>query len=270
LRQEHVESRKVRELGLAALLLLSLDRAPAFGQPALSRTCTDVAGTSRPTFEGRLIHQVFPGPPNYEDVRKGDSPEPEFILKLFNKRCVRGSGSEEMELEPTDIDRLHIITNVEGEVRTEWRDLRRFIDRDVAIVGRDGFAAYTAHHRAPVVITLVSIRAIDDSFTAYGTPQTTVEAFYQALGAGNGAAAAAMMVPGKRSGPYAPGALSAFYGSLSEPLRLVGVTQVAPNVYKARYAYVAGKRRCEGESAVKTVQIEGLNLIQSIQAAKGC
>jgi hypothetical protein len=31
---------------------------------------------------------MFTGPPNYEDVQRGDSPEPAFILKLEEGMCV--------------------------------------------------------------------------------------------------------------------------------------------------------------------------------------
>jgi hypothetical protein len=37
-----------------------------------------------------LTYNIFPGPPNFEDVRKGDKPEPTYILQLLKPICVSG------------------------------------------------------------------------------------------------------------------------------------------------------------------------------------
>ena len=44
--------------------------------------CIDVKQTDRLYFQGTLSHQIFPGPPNFEDVRKGDAREAAYILTL--------------------------------------------------------------------------------------------------------------------------------------------------------------------------------------------
>lgn len=255
---------------IAALCALLTQSIVASGQTPQGRVCTEIAGTSRPTFQGRLTHQVFPGPPNYEDVRKGDAPEPGYILTLSPGRCLKAAGDDLFELPPTTIERIQIIPDFESSAHNKALDLRRFIGREVSVTGRDGFVAHTAHHRAPVVITLVSIEIAEDATSAYGTAQTTVEAFYHALSVGDGGAASAMMIPSKRSGPFDKQALSSFYGRLNVPLTLIGVTAMGSDTYLARYSYVAGKRRCDGKSIVRTVRIDGFNLIESIQASAGC
>jgi hypothetical protein len=35
-----------------------------------------------------LNYRIFAGPPNYEDVRKGDTPEPIYILTLAEPICA--------------------------------------------------------------------------------------------------------------------------------------------------------------------------------------
>jgi hypothetical protein len=40
-----------------------------------SAACLDVRQTQPLAFKGSLSHPVFPGPPNYEDIKKGDKPE---------------------------------------------------------------------------------------------------------------------------------------------------------------------------------------------------
>jgi len=97
---------------------------------------------------------------------------------------------------------------------------------------------------------------------------TTVQAFYAALSAGNGEEAAKFVIPKKRSsGPLSATAISKFYGNLPEPLTLVDVVATRSGEYRVRYRYVAsGPRRCDGESIVRTTQVSGSNLIESINA----
>ena len=52
--------------------------------------CIDVASQKPIQLSGRLDHRVFPGPPNYEDVQKGDAPESAYILELASPRCFIG------------------------------------------------------------------------------------------------------------------------------------------------------------------------------------
>jgi len=52
--------------------------------------CIDVKQTDRLSFQGTLSHQIFPGPPNFEDVRKGDAREPTYILTLDAPACAVG------------------------------------------------------------------------------------------------------------------------------------------------------------------------------------
>ena len=99
-----------------------------------------------------------------------------------------------------------------------------------------------------------------------------VQAFYAALSTGNGEEAVKLVIPKKRSfGPLSATAISKFYGRLPEPLTLVDVVATRSGEYRVRYRYVAaGPRRCDGESIVRTTQVSGSNLIESIKAVSGC
>ena len=44
-----------------------------------SAACIDLKDTRSFSFEGTLSFSIFAGPPNYDDVRKGDVPEPGYI-----------------------------------------------------------------------------------------------------------------------------------------------------------------------------------------------
>ena len=52
--------------------------------------CIDVKQASSISFEGTLSYRIYAGPPNYEDVRKGDTPEPTYILTLDTPTCATG------------------------------------------------------------------------------------------------------------------------------------------------------------------------------------
>lgn len=102
-------------------------------------------------------------------------------------------------------------------------------------------------------------------------PIGVVRAFYTALGAGDGSTAATLVEPQKRSGNYAPAALSRYYGSLSQPLQLLAAQATGPSTVRVRYAFVAaGGRACNGSASVHTAQIGGQTFISGIQALNGC
>jgi hypothetical protein len=100
-----------------------------------------------------------------------------------------------------------------------------------------------------------------------GSAEETVMRFYMALSTGNGAAAASLVIPSKRTqGPLSGDAMSAFYGSLREPLILRSVRQVDENVVEARYAYRASRTACDGRALVTLTSAGHPAAIRSIAA----
>jgi hypothetical protein len=99
----------------------------------------------------------------------------------------------------------------------------------------------------------------------------TVRAFYNALGSGNGAAASARIIPEKRSTrAFSPEAMSRFYGSLAEPIRLTAVAPTAGGAYRVTYRYSAGRSKCNGSAVVSLTSRAGRQFIRSIRALSGC
>jgi hypothetical protein len=104
-----------------------------------------------------------------------------------------------------------------------------------------------------------------------GSGDAVVRAFYGSLRAGDGASAAAHVVPEKRSsGPYSSGAMTRFYGGLAEPIQLLGVTPAGAGRYRVRYHYSAGRSSCSGSAIVGVTNRGGQDLIRSIRALNGC
>jgi hypothetical protein len=133
---------------IALLPLLIL----AAAQPLTARGCIDIAGEEGGVvLEGRLEKHVYPGPPNYADVRRGDSPEDAYILVLDRSICIEDGGDF---ADPAErFVRVHLYTTTDAN----WRRLRDGVGRRVHVEG-SGFAAQTGHHRAPLVVDVNEIR----------------------------------------------------------------------------------------------------------------
>src|SRR5262245_58908661 len=238
--------------------------------PVVADDCIDV-GKGPFSFQGTLTYRIFPGPPNYQDVRKGDAPEPTYVLALDVPVC----GSGDAFLDPkAPFDRIQVSpAGTVQDTPTMLGDLRRLIGRRVVAEGVSAFGAHTGHHHAPLVLLVTRVAAaVEDPTKAYGTAMTTVRGFYLALQAGDGEEAARFVIPGRRvSGPLSASVLASFYGSLVESLNLIEVVAVGPNEYRVRYTYVApGQRRCNGDATVRTTRVNDMNLIESIRTASGC
>jgi hypothetical protein len=112
--------------------------------------------------------------------------------------------------------------------------------------------------------------AIDYLSSASDKPDV-VRQFYEALGLGDGEEAAKYITPSKRGkGSYDPKDMTAFYSSLRERLKLAeaeGVMSFNPYEYEVRYTYTSATGSlCEGHAIVKTVVIDDVEYIQSINA----
>jgi hypothetical protein len=105
-----------------------------------------------------------------------------------------------------------------------------------------------------------------------GTALGAVTQFYEALGHGEGSAAAEAVIPEKRAhGPLSAEAITQFYSRLAEPLALVSVAQLDARTMFARYRYrTTVGQSCDGEAQV-TVRPAGLEfLIERVRALKNC
>jgi len=80
------------------------------------------------TLEGTLVRRTFPGPPNYESIRKGDRPETAWILELGAPVCVYPDSAEPDIL---------------------W-------GKEVIVMGTL-YGVHTGHHHTPVLLTIESI-----------------------------------------------------------------------------------------------------------------
>ena len=102
---------------------------------------------------GTLSRKTFAGPPNYEDVRKGDKAETFWFLSLVSPICMNEDKSEP-DLDPSreNIRKVQLVLVEVGAY-----------DRVKALVGKKVVATGTliggisAHHHTPVLLTIKSI-----------------------------------------------------------------------------------------------------------------
>jgi hypothetical protein len=117
--------------------------------------CLDVRQSAPLSFKGTLNYRVFPGAPNYEDIKKGDKSEPAYIIKLDRPICA--TGDEFLDGKET-FDRVQILMDDSSPAgRTLWQGLRQMDGKRVLVTGKSGFGAQTGHHHAPLLVTMVSI-----------------------------------------------------------------------------------------------------------------
>ncbi|HKR01422.1 MAG TPA: DUF4431 domain-containing protein [Pyrinomonadaceae bacterium] len=102
---------------------------------------------------GTLLKKTFPGPPNYESVRKGDRPETFRILHLDSPVCVTGNTDDVNEPERNVTD-VQLVLD-EGQ----YAEIQRMTGRRIhVVVSGKLFHAHTGHHRTSVLLMVSSIK----------------------------------------------------------------------------------------------------------------
>ncbi|HEY4051817.1 MAG TPA: DUF4431 domain-containing protein [Acidobacteriaceae bacterium] len=125
-------------------VLILLSAASAVGQTGRIGSCLSYE-PAVVRLGGILKHETVPGPPNYEDVRKGDRPETYWFVELSRPICV-GEDKAEPDVNPAKnkITRVQLV--LDPEAYTAYAGL---MGRRVMATGTL-FAAITGHHHTPV------------------------------------------------------------------------------------------------------------------------
>ena len=102
---------------------------------------------------GTLTRRTFAGPPNYEDIRKGDKAETFLFLNLVSPTCVNEDKAEP-DLNPSqkNIRRVQLVL-VEAGAHDRVKAL---LGKSVVVTGTL-FGGITAHHHTPVLLMIKSI-----------------------------------------------------------------------------------------------------------------
>jgi len=237
-----------------------------------AKTCYDLSKGEPHSLSGKLTYVVYPGPPGFESVQKGDTPQPTYVLELVSSICLEGDDFADPK---EDFRAVHLVPTKETSGQ-----LKSAVTKNVTVTLQDPFAAHTGHHHQPLVAVVSSVLPATggpkasrtlDFIDEYGTAATTIRAFYSALEDGQGEIAASYIVPEKRSVPAFVGTnLTRFYGGLAKPLSLIDIAQNDADLYTVRYTYATKSKVCDGLATVATAVRDGRNFILSIKPLNGC
>lgn len=110
------------------------------------------------TLKGKISRKTFAGPPNYESVKKGDTPEPYWILHLIKPICMDANekiiGGEKREKK---VSSLQLILS--GEQYAQYKGL---LGKRVEVSGKL-MHAHTGHHHTKVLLTVKAIKGVRES-----------------------------------------------------------------------------------------------------------
>jgi Domain of unknown function (DUF4431) len=105
---------------------------------------------------GALARKTFPGPPNYESVRKGDQAEMYWFVELRSPVCMLDDKLDpDLNLSQDHITEIQLI--LESAMYKTYSGL---IGKQVVAQGTL-FGAHTGHHHTPVLLTVKSIESAD-------------------------------------------------------------------------------------------------------------
>lgn len=139
--------RNILSFALLTSVLAVSARAQLRGEPHMGCISTAAPITAR----GKLMMRHFAGPPNYESVRHGDEDGLVLILQLPVAACIDDTdvGTSHQRLRT-----VHVWTSDEHLRST----LHRLVGHFVTVTG-EGYAAHSAHHRAPLVLEAKAVTA---------------------------------------------------------------------------------------------------------------
>jgi hypothetical protein len=99
---------------------------------------------------GTISRKTFPGPPNYESIRKGDKPETYWILHLLKPICTIASGDNDAEKGVKDIQL--ILT------QEQYISYKKLVGDKIPVTLPGKLShAITGHHHTPVLMEVVDI-----------------------------------------------------------------------------------------------------------------
>ena len=95
---------------------------------------------------GFVISRTYPGPPEYESIRKGDEPETYWLLALSKPVCVN---EDKPNFNPAyrNLRKMQLVFDTERAYKT----YRRLLGKRVVATGTL-YAGFNAHHKTRVLL----------------------------------------------------------------------------------------------------------------------
>ncbi len=105
--------------------------------------------------KGKITRKTFAGPPNYENVKKGDTPEPYWILDLIRPICV--NADEKIiggEKRGKNVSKIQLVLTEE-----QYAQYKGLLGKRVEVSGKL-WHAHTGHHHTNVLLTITEIKDV--------------------------------------------------------------------------------------------------------------
>lgn len=108
------------------------------------------------TFAGTISRETFPGPPNYESVDDGDTPETYWILTIKVPQCVIAESTEGDK--PYEVAKSTTRFQLEFENTDIYQSSKNLVE-NTAVVKGQLFAGVSGHHHTEALISVKNIAA---------------------------------------------------------------------------------------------------------------
>ncbi|MFL5238041.1 MAG: hypothetical protein ACJ8EL_10645 [Rhizomicrobium sp.] len=108
---------------------------------AAATPCYDVSRGQPAGLTGTLDYVVLAGPPHYENVQKGNTSEPSFVLRLAHPICVQGSKSADPK---TSLQAVQLVKTAKVQGK-----LKPLLHRQITVTLKNP-APETVHPQAPL------------------------------------------------------------------------------------------------------------------------
>ena len=145
---------KWSEVAGLALIALMFSQTRAAQEPA-RHACLhyEPAGVS---LKGRVVHEIFPGPPNYQSIRKGDRKEEIWVLTLEQPVCVDASEDKsDFDVARQGIRRVQLVFS-DGSQFEKYKDI---LSGEVVAIG-SLYGAHAGHHHTEVLMTVSNLAKV--------------------------------------------------------------------------------------------------------------
>jgi len=107
---------------------------------------------------GTIRDEVFPGPPNYESIKKGDEPESYWILKLNEPIDVAEDPEYPVPDENTpqlNVRDVQLVLDV--YLNADYKAYQQYLNKKVIVMGELS-QGFTVHHKTAVLIWVRDIK----------------------------------------------------------------------------------------------------------------
>lgn len=109
--------------------------------------------TEGTTLTGAVKRITFPGPPNFESVKRGDAAEVTYILHLAAPICVDADGENDFDEAEKDVTDVQLALTLE-----QFPAVRRALKAGTLTVTGSLFHSHTGHHHTAVLMQVDSIK----------------------------------------------------------------------------------------------------------------